>query len=66
MAEYKIIEVMPLMDIDKRGRFVKIYRVKFEYNGIEDFVDVPEEEYKPEKVREKIEEVIRTHRDLLK
>jgi len=55
-----------MMDIDRRGKFVKIYRVKFEYNGIEDFVDVPEGEYKPEKVREKIEEVIRTHRDLLK
>jgi len=66
MAEYTIVEVVPMMDIDRRGKFVKIYRVKFEYNGIEDFVDVPEGEYKPEKVREKIEEVIRTHRDLLK
>jgi len=54
------------MDIDKRGRFVKVYRVKFEYNGMEDFIDVPEEEYKPEKVREKVEKVIKAHQELLK
>jgi len=66
MADYKIVEVVPLMDIDKRGRFVKVYRVKFEYNGMEDFIDVPEEEYKPEKVREKVEKVIKAHQELLK
>jgi len=66
MADYKIVEVVPLMDIDKRGRFVKVYRVKFEYNGMEDFVDIPEDKYKPEEVRKRIEEVVSAHRELLK
>ena len=65
MADYKIVEVTPLMDIDKRGRFVKVYRVKFEYKGMEDFIDIPEDKYKPEEVKKRIEEVISTHKELL-
>ena len=63
---YKIIEIRPLVDIDESGRFVKIYRVKFRYNDIEDYVDVREEEYSAEKVKKIIEERVKEHEKLLK
>ena len=64
--EYKITEIRPLVDIDESGRFVKIYRVKFRYNDIEDYVDVREEEYSAEKVKKIIEERVKEHEKLLK
>ena len=64
--EYKIIEIIPMLDIDKAGKFVKIYRVKFVFNDIEDFVDIPESEYTEENVKKKIEEKVRVHEKLLK
>ena len=63
--EYEIIEIKPLVDIDPKGRFVKIYRVYYKYKDIEDFVDIPEAEYSEEKVREVIEKKIETHMKLL-
>jgi len=65
-VEYKITEIRPLVDIDESGRFVKIYRVKFRYNDIEDYVDVREEEYSAEKVKKIIEERVKEHEKLLK
>ena len=62
---YKIVDIIPMVDIDKTGRFVKIYRVKFLVNGIEDFIDVPESEYTEEKVKKLIEERVKTHLKLL-
>ena len=60
------MEIRPLVDIDERGRFVKIYRVKFEYNGIQDYVDIPESEYSADKVKEIIEKRVAEHEKLLK
>lgn len=65
MAEYKIIEIRPMVDIDSRGRFYKIYRVRFQYKEIEDYVDVPESEYDEATVKKKIEERIKVHEKLL-
>ena len=65
MADYKILEVIPATDIDAKGRFMKIYRVKFEFNGIEDWVDVTEEEYLEGKHFQKIEEIVRKHMETL-
>ena len=65
MADYKILEVIPATDIDAKGRFIKIYRIKFVYNGIEDWVDVTEEEYKAGEHIKKIEELIEMHRKTL-
>ena len=65
MAGYEITEVRPLVDIDAAGRFVKIYRVYFKYAGIEDYIDVKEDEYTEENVRKKIEERIAVHSKLL-
>ena len=65
MAEYKIVSITPLVDIDERGRFVKIYRVRYTYKDIEDFIDIPESEYSEKAVREKIEQRIKEHEKLL-
>ena len=65
MADYKILEVIPATDIDAKGRFIKIYRVKFRYGDIEDWVDVTEEEYKQGLHIQKIEELIEMHRRTL-
>jgi len=62
---YKIISITPLMDIDEAGRFIKIYRIRFKVDEIEDFVDVKASEYKPEKVKELVEEKVKTHLELL-
>jgi len=63
--EYKIIEIRPLVDITPEGRFIKIYRVKFKFDNIEDFIDIPESEYSQEVVKKKVEEVVKTHSQLL-
>ena len=66
MPEYKILNIKPLVDITPDGRFTKIYRVTFEYKGMQDFIDIPESEYSEENVRKKIEARIKTHEALLK
>ena len=66
MAEYKIISVKPLLDISPDGRFIKVYRITFEWKGMQDYVDVPESEYTEENVKKKIEEKIKVHSALLK
>lgn len=65
MPEYKIISITPLVDITPQGRFVKIYRVRFSYDTMEDFIDIPEEEYSDEEVRKRVEERVRIHSTLL-
>ena len=65
MAEYKIERAVPMLDIDIMGRFVKKYRVYYKVDDIEDWVDVLEEEFTVENVRKKIEERIKTMKELL-
>jgi len=60
--EYKVIRVVKLADLTPEGTFKYFYRVWFKYKDMEDFVDIPVEEYTPEKVKEKIEEIINTHK----
>jgi len=64
--DYKIVEIRPLVDIAPDGRFIKIYRVRFEFNGIQDYVDIPEEEYSAENVKKIIEARVKEHEKLLK
>jgi len=66
MQEYKIVSVMPTVDLTPDGRFRKIYRIKFEYKGIVDFIDVTEEEYLTGKYKEKIEKIIKAHEEALR
>ena len=66
MAEYKITRIVKLVDIDERGRFKYFYRIHFTFNDIEDFVDIPEEEYSEAKARELIEARVKEHKALLK
>ena len=63
---YKIIEVVPLMDFKAGKGFVKIYRIRFEYNRIVDWIDVPEEEYVSGVYKQKIESIVRAHEQALK
>ena len=63
--EYQIIQIRPLMELSPDGRFVKIYRIRFKYGDIVDFIDVPESEYNETDVKRMIEEKIKTHRALL-
>ena len=63
---YKIIEIKPLVDISADGRFIKIYRVRFEYEGISDYIDIPEEEYSADEVKKRIEARVKEHEKLLK
>jgi len=65
MTEYKIIEVLPTVDIDAKGRFVKVYRVTFTYNDIEDWIELPEDRYSEKEVRKEIEKKIKEHKALL-
>jgi hypothetical protein len=53
------------MELSPDGRFVKIYRIRFKYGDIVDFIDVPESEYNETDVKRMIEEKIKTHRALL-
>ena len=64
--EYKIVSIVPLVDITPQGKFVKFYRVRFTFNDIEDYVDVPEDKYNPEYVRKLVEERVRSHAELLR
>lgn len=66
MAEVKITEVRPLLDIDARGRFVKKYRVSFVVDGIEDWIDIPEEEFSAEKARKLVSEKAEEIKKLMK
>ena len=63
--KYKIISITPLMDIDEAGRFIKIYRVRFRVDDIEDFVDIKAAEYSPEKVKEEVEKKAEAHLKIL-
>ena len=62
---YKIVSITPLMDIDEAGRFIKIYRVRFKVDEIEDFVDIKAAEYSPEKVKEEVEKKVEAHLKIL-
>jgi len=53
--QYKIKSIRQFVDIDENGRFYKFYRVVYEFNGQEYFIDIPESEFSEEKVREEIE-----------
>ena len=67
MEGYKIVRIIPLTDIDEMGRFIKVYRVVFKYpDGVEDWVDIPEEEFSEEEVRRRIEEKVKTYLALKK
>ena len=66
MNEVKITEVRPILDIDARGRFVKKYRVSFVVDGIEDWIDIPEEEFAAEKARELVNKKADEIRKLMK
>jgi hypothetical protein len=66
LAEVKITEVRPLLDIDARGRFVKKYRVSFTVDGIEDWVDIPEEEFSAERAKELVNKKAEEVRKLMK
>jgi len=65
MTEYKIVEVLPTVDIDNKGRFIKVYRVTFTYNDIEDWIELPEDQYSEKAVRKAIEAKIKEHKALL-
>ena len=65
MAEYKIVEIRPFVDIAPDGRFIKKYRVTFKFDGREDYIDIPEEEYSEANVRKKVEERVKIHKSLL-
>jgi len=52
LVEFKIIDVVPMIDITREGRFIKKYRVRFKVGEVEDFIDVPEEEFEVERVKE--------------
>ena len=53
---YKIVGITPMVDIDERGRFYKIYRVKFTVDEqIEDFIDIPEKEFSEAEARKRVE-----------
>ena len=66
MNEVKITEVRPLLDIDARGRFVKKYRVSFTVDGIDDWIDISEEEFSAEKVKELVNKKAEEIRKLIK
>jgi len=66
LVEVKITEVRPLLDIDARGRFVKKYRVSFVVDGIEDWIDIPEEEFTAEKAKELVNKKAEEIRKLMK
>jgi len=63
--EYKIKQILPTVDISPRGEFIKVYRVTFEWNGMEDYIELPESEYSSDKVKELIEKKIAEHKKLL-
>jgi len=66
LSEVKITEVRPLLDIDARGRFVKKYRVSFTVDGIDDWIDISEEEFSAEKVKELVNKKAEEIRKLIK
>jgi len=66
LSEVKITEVRPLLDIDARGRFVKKYRVSFVVDGIDDWIDISEEEFSAEKVKELVNKKAEEIRKLIK
>ena len=66
MSEVKITEVRPLLDIDARGRFVKKYRVSFVVDGIDDWIDISEEEFSADKVKELVNKKAEEIRKLIK
>lgn len=63
--DYKVTEVAPITELTPAGKFIKKYRVRFSYKGIEDYVEVPEEDYSAEKVKALIEERVAEHKKLL-
>jgi len=63
--QYKIKEIRQFVDIDPQGRFYKFYRVTYEVNGTEYFIDIPEDEFSEERVREEIEKRVSTLSKLL-
>lgn len=65
MPQYKITSVAKLADIKQDGTFIYFYRVHFEYKGIQDFIDVPEDQYTEQTVKKLIEERIKTHMALI-
>jgi len=66
LNEVKITEVRPLLDIDARGRFVKKYRVSFVVDGIDDWIDISEEEFSADKVKELVNKKAEEIRKLIK
>lgn len=63
--EYKILRITPMVNIDAMGRFYKEYRVYFQYNEIEDWVSLKEEEFTEVNVRKAIEAKIAEIKKLL-
>lgn len=50
---------------DEMGRLKKFYRVWFTIdNKIEDYIMVPEEEYGTERIKQKIEELAKKHKEI--
>ena len=66
MVEFKIVDIVPMIDITREGRFVKKYRVRFKVGEIEDFIDVSEEEFETERVKELVEKRAEIIEELLK
>jgi len=66
MAEYEIVNIRPLVDIDERGRFIKIYRVYYKLpNGEEDWIDIPADKFTESYARKLIEEKVEEVKKLL-
>lgn len=65
MVEYKIIRIVPLLDIDEMGRFYKKYRVYFKFNKHEDWVDISEDKFTTENVKKEVERKIKTILELM-
>lgn len=63
---WKIKNIIPMVDIDERGRFVKIYRITYTIdNKYEDWVDVPADKYDPDYVKKLLDELEKKHKALL-
>lgn len=63
--EYQIIRVLPMVDIDVMGRFIKKYRVYYKFGEIEDWIDLKEEEFSKENAIKVIEAKIAEMKKLL-
>ena len=65
MVRVRIFAVDSFVDIDERGRFYKLKRVRFKFDEREDWIDIPEREYSTEEAFKRVAEAVKTDAELL-